>query len=102
VRQTLRFDEAVRAAVNFAMKDGRTLVIATADHETGGMSLEKGNGAGEVKVKWSDAGHTNTPVPLFAYGPGAKQFAGTYENTEVPRRIAKLLGVREFAREMKP
>ena len=39
VRETLAYDEAVAAALDFARRDGRTLVVSTSDHETGGLSL---------------------------------------------------------------
>jgi alkaline phosphatase len=100
VRQTLRFDEAVRAAMEYALKDKRTLVIVTADHETGGMTLEGVEAPGTVKVKWSTGGHTSTPVPIYAFGPGAQNFSGVYENTEVPTRIAKLLKISPFPRRL--
>lgn len=38
-REAIEFDEAVAAALAFARADGRTLVVVTADHETGGLSL---------------------------------------------------------------
>ncbi len=100
VRQTLRFDEAVRAAMEFALKDKRTLVIVTADHETGGMTLEGTGAAGTVKVKWSTAGHTSTLVPIYAFGPGAQNFSGVYENTEVPTKIAKLSKITPFPKKV--
>ncbi|MEQ9104264.1 MAG: alkaline phosphatase [Rhodothermales bacterium] len=45
----LAFDQAVAAALAFARKDGRTLVVITADHETGGLTLGgefEGGGSG--------------------------------------------------------
>jgi alkaline phosphatase len=39
VRELLEYDEAVRAMLDFARRDGHTLVVSTADHETGGLSL---------------------------------------------------------------
>jgi len=41
VRQTLLFDLAVKEAIDFALKDGRTLLLVTADHETGGLTIPK-------------------------------------------------------------
>ncbi len=37
--EVLSFDRAVQAALDFAQKDGHTLVIVTADHETGGCAI---------------------------------------------------------------
>jgi len=95
-RQTLLFDQAVEKAVEFALRDGNTLVIVTADHETGGMTLttEKGNPV----ANWSTRGHTGSPVPIWAIGPGAEHFAGVQDNTEIPKKIARLLDIRPFPR----
>lgn len=95
VRQTLQFDMAVREAIEFARRDRHTLVIVTADHETGGLKLVR-NKRGELKAKWTTGGHKAANVPLFAYGPGSEKFAGTIDNTEIPRRIAELTGIPQF------
>ena len=105
VRQTLLFDQAVEAAVDFAQRDGRTLVIVTADHETGGMTLVGGGnedkGDAELAVKWSTKGHSGTPVGIWALGPGAARFAGVQDNTEIPKKIAQLLGITPFPQPVK-
>jgi alkaline phosphatase len=105
IRQTLLFDQAVEAAVDFAMKDGHTLVVVTADHETGGMTLigagDEDKGDAQLSVKWSTKGHSGTPVGIWALGPGATRFAGVQDNTDVPKKIAQLLGIRPFPRPVK-
>jgi alkaline phosphatase len=105
VRQTLLFDQAVSAAVDFALRDGRTLVVVTADHETGGLTLPGGGnedkGDKELSVRWSTKGHTGSPVPIYAIGPGALRFAGVQDNTDIPRKIAQLLEIRPFPRPAK-
>jgi alkaline phosphatase len=94
VWQTLQFDLAVKEAIDFALADGRTLVIVTADHETGGLTIPGGNMDGDkLKVKWSTGGHTGSPVPVYALGPGAEDFGGIYDNTELSGKIAKLLRI---------
>jgi alkaline phosphatase len=102
VRQTLLFDQAVQAAVDFALRDGRTLILVTADHETGGLTLTGGGnedkGDTELVVRWSTKGHTGLPVPLYALGPGAARFMGVQDNTDIPKKIAQLLGIRPFPR----
>ena len=93
VLEVLDFDQAIEQAVRFAEKDGHTLVLVTADHETGGLSLaaqgdpEKGNTAG----RFSTGGHTPIPVPIFAYGPGSQYFLGIQENSDVANKIISLL-----------
>jgi len=95
--QTLKFDEAVGAALDFAKKDGRTLVVVTADHDTGGLSVVDGTVDGAVlKVTWGGDNHTGEAVPLFAFGPGAGLFGGFKDNTEIPRIFARLIGAADF------
>ncbi len=97
VRQTLLFDEAVKAAIDFAVKDGHTLVVVTADHETGGLTIPGGNLAGtKINAQWSTKGHSGVPVPVYALGPQAKLFSGVYDNTEIPRRLAHVMGINPF------
>ncbi len=38
-------------------------------------------------------GHDGAMVPVLAAGPGAERFQGLYENTEIPRRIAAVMGL---------
>ncbi len=96
-RQTLLFDSAVMASLNFAKSNGNTLVIVTADHETGGLSVNWGSVKGKgIQAGWTSKGHTANPVMIFAYGPGQEQFSGVFENTEVPRKIGKILNLKNF------
>lgn len=92
VEDMLDFDQTIGKALAFAAKDKETLVVVTADHETGGMSLTGGDmKTGMVKGEYGTGGHTAVMVPVFAYGPGAEEFTGIMENTEIPKRIKKLL-----------
>jgi alkaline phosphatase len=154
-KEVKEFDKAVQVALDFALKRGDTLVIVTADHETGGLGLssgdyrvdvdkirnfkkttdwimanyspkdqekfkkaieeyfgltlsdedlnrismsknpkiELGRILGEkVSVGWTTTTHSGTPVPIFAFGPGAENFTGFFDNTEIPRIIMKLTG----------
>lgn len=94
IGEMLDFDEAVGKALEFAAKDKRTLVIVTADHETGGMALVGGDlKTGQVKASFSTGDHTSVMVPVFAYGAGAENFAGVYQNTDIFKKMAQLLGV---------
>ncbi len=97
VWETLCFDEAVKAALDFALADGRTLVIVTADHETGGLTIPGGRIDGSnIRVRWSTSGHSGSPVPVYAFGPKAELFAGVYDNTELPKKIAQALRIRSW------
>jgi alkaline phosphatase len=93
MQETLEFDRAVGEALKFAAKDGHTLVIITADHETGGLSVIDGDiNAGLVEGKFNSSGHTSILVPVFAYGPGAEDFIGIYENTAIFDKMKKAFG----------
>ena len=94
VRQTLLFDAAVQVAVEFARRDDHTLVVVTADHETGGMAIVGGRLDGsEVEIAWTTHHHTGVDVPIFAFGPHAIDFTGTLDNTDIPQRMARRLGL---------
>lgn len=91
-REMLDFDTAIGAVLEFAKKDGETLVIVTADHETGGMAIEQGSTADTLEIDFATGYHTASMVPVFAFGPGAEQFNGLYENTEIYFKMMRLLG----------
>lgn len=151
--ETRALAEAVAVALDYARARGRTLVVVTADHETGGLGITSpgrltalrgvkcssgeigrrlaadksdvrevvaactGIGdlteaeAGRIKadadpaaaiaavlsaragVTWRTTRHTDTPVRVFAFGPGADRFAGSMDNTDIPGRIAEVLGM---------
>ena len=94
VSEVLDFDRAVKIACDFAELDGQTLVIVTADHETGGLSINRGNlQSGSLVTNFSSTGHTGVPVPVYVYGPGAERFSGVYENTEILPKVLELLRI---------
>lgn len=94
VMEALDFDKAVGSALKFASTNGETLIIVTADHETGGMTLNGGDyTTGKVTGKFTSGGHTGIAVPVYAYGPGADQFTGFMENTDIAKKMMKLLGL---------
>ena len=89
--EMLSFDMAVREAVKFADKNGETLVVVTADHETGGLMIVDGNEhTGRVVGIYNSDDHMPVMLPVFAYGPGSQNFIGVYENYEIARRIKSL------------
>ena len=93
VQETLDFDKAIEAAVRFAECDGHTLVIISADHETGATILSKADPqTGYALGVFASKGHTPMMVPLFAYGPHSREFSGVQENSDVADKILRLLG----------
>lgn len=90
-------DDAVAAALAFAAEDGQTLVIITADHETGGLTFTNESSMKDgMTVHWSTTGHTGEPVPLFAFGPYAHNFGRKIDNTDIPKIIGSIIGLQEF------
>ena len=93
ISEMLDFDQAIGKALEFAVKDRHTLVIVTADHETGGLSLVGGDiSKGYVKANFGSGDHTSVMVPVFAFGPGAQEFQGIYENVEIFHKMKMLFG----------
>ena len=86
------FDRAIGVALDFAEKRGDILVVVTADHETGGLSLSAdGDNYNVIRPTFSTEGHSTTLIPVFAFGPGAEQFAGIYQNTDIYHKINRLI-----------
>ncbi|OIV41160.1 alkaline phosphatase [Flavobacterium johnsoniae] len=95
VREMLDFDKLVGQAMEFVDKNPETLLIVTADHETGGLSLIDGSiEKGYVHGSFSTNDHTAVPVPVFAYGAGAQNFMGVYQNTEIYTKILEALSIK--------
>lgn len=88
VAEVQDFDKTIAAVLDFAKKDGETLVIITADHETGGFSINNGNiPEGIVEGAFTQGEHTAVMVPVFAFGPGAEAFTGIMENTDIFKKM---------------
>jgi len=107
VNETLEFDKAVEVAYQFYLAHpNETLIVVTADHETGGIALGA-NGGGDVinwevlekgesenktqsakcGIGWTTGGHSGAPVPTYAIGKGAEKFCGRYDNTDIKGKI---------------
>ena len=89
------FDCTLRAMIDYVNKHPETLLVVTADHETGGTGVyyngNKPGNEGPLKLRFSTSGHTGTVVPIFAYGAGAENFAGVMKNTDIPKKIDALI-----------
>ena len=91
--EMMDFDYAVKVALDYAKKQGNTLVVVTADHETGGLTLPDPQGKyTNVVFNYSTGSHTCLPVLVFAYGPGAEQFTGWMQNKDLKAKIMNACG----------
>ncbi len=92
VTELLDFDLAVGEMIRYADQHPGTLVLITADHETGGVSIPQGNlEQNEVELAYHSDDHTGILVPIFAYGAHSDEFRGVYENTEVFKKLVYLV-----------
>lgn len=99
--EMLDFDKAIGAALDFAQKEGNTIVIVTADHECGGFALVSEEvdvpfqgtqrDYDSLRFSFTSGGHSATMVPVLAYGPNANDFTGVYENTAIYHKLMALL-----------
>ncbi|MDV3308222.1 MAG: alkaline phosphatase [Cyclobacteriaceae bacterium] len=100
IEEMLDFDKVIGEVLSFAEKDGNTLVIITADHETGGLTIVDGSlKTGRVEGRYSTKGHTSVMVPVFAFGPGADSFMGIYHNNAIFFKMMDAYGFAEKGRK---
>jgi Alkaline phosphatase len=126
IYETLDFDAAIEVAYNFYLKHpDETLIVVTADHETGGVALGYKNGydfdlsvvlnqkennkdvnvdnymsreaidslSKKAMIGWTTLSHTGGAVPVFAIGAGSENFIGRQDNTDIPKKICKAMGI---------
>lgn len=91
IDELLELDETVDVVLDFAKKDGNTLVVVTADHETGGFSITGEDDKGKPRIKFVSKEHTAAMVPVFAYGPQSELFQGVYDNTEIHTKMKQAM-----------
>jgi alkaline phosphatase len=90
-------DEMLKAILSWAAPRNDTLVIVTADHDTGGLGVVDGDyDRGVAEVRWATDGHTSQWVPVFAFGPGSEHFGGVIDNTDLGVLIARVLEIDGF------
>lgn len=105
IQEVLDFDKAIGKALDFAEKQGNTLVVVTADHECGGFAMVSELKEGPYKRVYSDynslvskfstSGHSGTMVPVLSFGAGSDLFNGVYENTKIYENFLKVTGLKK-------
>lgn len=95
VSELLDFDNTIGQVLDFAENDGNTLVIVTADHETGGLTLPGSNNilGDSTATHFATTHHTAIMVPVYATGPGSEVFSGTYENNLIFDKMMNALSL---------
>ena len=92
VEEILDFDRTLGDVLEWAAKDGHTLVVVTADHATGCLSLRDGSlEEGTIGVSFASESHNGIAVPFYAWGPGSAQFTGIHENAEYGQMLIDLI-----------
>ncbi len=92
ISEMLEFNETIGKIIDFAKRDGETLVVVTADHETGGYAINPGSKMDTIIGAFTSDYHTATMIPVFAYGPGSELFNGIYENTAIYHKMRSAFG----------
>ena len=96
--EMMDFDYAIQVALDYAKEKGNTLVVVTADHETGGLTLiDKEGKYSNVSFDYSTGSHSALPVLVYAYGPGAEQFTGWMQNRDIKAKILNACGLENIS-----
>ena len=97
IQEVLDFDRAIQVAYRFyEQHPDETLIVVTADHETGGLGLVSGNADFNlseqgVEYRWCTTGHSAQMVPVYLYGTGAELINGIMENSELGTKLKSLI-----------
>jgi alkaline phosphatase len=86
------YNLVIDICIEYAKRKGNTLVVVTADHETGGLTINPESTMDELKVAFSTGDHTAVMIPVFAYGPGSQHFSGIYENNLIYDKMREAYG----------
>lgn len=95
ITEMQEFNRTLCQLVEYVNMHPETLLVVTADHETGGTGITYNtHEVGEqipLKLIFRTNGHTGTVVPVFAYGAGAESFSGVMKNMDIPKKIEELI-----------
>lgn len=104
IAETIEFDKVIGRCLDYAEEQGNTLVVVTADHETGGFTLsserktnpdtgKEYSDYNSIAPTFSTGGHSTTLIPVFAWGRGSQNFRGVYQNTHIHTLFKELAGL---------
>ena len=87
--ETIEFSNAVQTVYDRVSDDEDTIILVTADHETGGLRVHKNSGQGKVpEISWTTGGHTVSNVPLYGWGQNADRVEGVMNNTDLIKVVS--------------
>lgn len=92
ISEFLEFNQLIGQVLDWAEKDGETLVVLTADHETGGFTIQKESTIDSLVTVFTSKDHSGDFIPVFANGPQAQLFTGMYENNQIYHKMRKAMG----------
>ncbi len=92
VSEMIDFDNTLGAVLDWAEQDGETLVVVTADHETGGFAIQKGSTREKLVTAFTSDYHTAEMICVFAHGPKEELFRGIYDNTAIYHKMREAYG----------
>ena len=87
--ETVEFSKAVQTVFDRVSDNDDTIILVTADHETGGLRVHKNNGQGKTpEISWTTGGHTVSNVPLYGWGKNAERVEGVMNNTDLIKVVS--------------
>lgn len=90
--EVIDFSKVIDKVLDFVEKNPETLLVITADHETGGLAINKGSTMDSLDLRFTSDYHTADIIPVFSKGPGSDAFMGIYENTDIYDKMRKAFG----------
>ncbi len=97
VSEMIDFSKTIDVVWEFIQYHPETIVIITADHETGGLAINKGSRLDSLDMRFTSDYHTADMIPVFAEGPGDEEFMGIYENTAIYNKMRRAFGWEEIS-----
>ncbi|MDC6366626.1 MULTISPECIES: alkaline phosphatase [Flavobacteriaceae] len=105
IQEVEDFDQTLNVVLNFVAKNPNTLLVVTADHETGGVSIgkfyevdqatgKKHEVPEKVKVYFNTDQHSGELIPVFAIGKGSDKFRGIYQNNDIYHKLREVVDER--------
>ena len=87
-----RYNDAIAYVIEFVLMHPDTVLMITADHETGGV-IKLNDGS----FRFTRTSHSNADVPLFTMGSGTETLTnGVCNNVNIAKFIASVFGESNF------